>query len=358
MPKTTKLYNFKPDWAMIPGEIIQDFMSDRNWSNRELALRLDLHENTVGKILKGEDRISTEIADRMARIFGMKASFFINLQTLYDESLPRQIKKEEQELASKIPYLELSKLGWVPSSAKIEEKLQNLYGFFGISSLANLGKIGAGAIAFRKRETNTFSKEALACWLRKGEIEAVGRDLPKFNQEKLNSKLEEIKKLSKQPFLEIKSDLHSILGDSGVILNCTPKLTNSCVNGASRWFGENILIQVSDTGKKEDIFWFTLFHELGHTLKHLANKKKLDFIDLEESQEDIYEKEADEFSKNTLIANQEYNLFVKSKDFSEASLVDFASQNNIGVGILVGRMCKDEVLSFAEVSKFRRKLEF
>lgn len=94
----TTFTNYKPNWAIHPGEDIKEFAEFKGWSNRELAQRMGVHENTVSKLVKGEDRISTDLAKKLARVFNMKSSFFMNLQTLYDESLPRQVKAEEEEI--------------------------------------------------------------------------------------------------------------------------------------------------------------------------------------------------------------------------------------------------------------------
>lgn len=361
MSKKTTLYNFKPNWAIHPGEIIIDYIQYYGWTQREFAERTGLHENTISKIIKGEDRITPEIAERFARVFGMKASFFMNLQVLYDESLPRQIRAEEvekeKEILKKLSYPEMVKLGWLPKTIKIEEKLKNLYGFFGIASLSNLLKVGVGAIAFRKKETDGFSPETLALWLRKGELECLNLEIPEFDKKKLENNLDKIRNLTLRPFDEIKKELKEILLECGVILSYTPKLKNSCVSGASRWHGKNILVQISDSGKKEDIFWFTLFHELGHVLKHLSNKKKISFVDLENEEENQYEIEADAFAKEILIPNSLYQDFIKTK-FSEIDIENFSQEIGVNTGILVGRLCKEGLMDFAQGSRFRRKIEF
>ena len=350
--------NYKPNYAIHPGEDIADFIGYRNWSQRELAQRTGLHENTISNIINGKDSITPEVAERFGRVFGMKKSFFINLQTLYDETLPRQVRIEETEILQKLSYKEMVKYGWLPETKNINEKIQNLYHFLGIASLKSLSQIGAGAIAFRKKETSNFSQEALALWLRKGELECLNLEIIDFDKKKLEATLDKIRSLTLRPFEDIRQELKEILLECGVILCYTPKLTNSCVNGASRWYGNNILIQISDSGKKEDIFWFTLFHELGHTLKHLYNTKKTSFVDLENSEEDDKEIEADEFAKNTLIPSYAYQSFIQKKQFTNIYVKGFSQEIGVDEGIVVGRLCNENLLTFDKASKFRKKLEF
>jgi len=349
--------NYKPNWAVHPGEMVLDFAEYRSWSNRELAQRTDLSEQTISRIVNGKDRVTPEIAEKLGKVFNMKTSFFVNAQTLYDETLPRQIQTEEEDLAKKIHYTEMVKLGWLPKTTKIEEKLKHLYGYFGLASLSNLLKVGVGEIAFRKKNGENFSPESLAIWLRKGELECLNLEIPDFDKKKLENNLDKIKKLTLKPFDEIKQELKEILLECGVILCYTPKLTNSCVNGASRWYDNNILIQISDLGKKEDIFWFTLFHELGHVLKHLYNAKKKAFIDLEDEEKNEFEIEADNFAKDTLITDNLYQEFIKD-DLNDANIKTFAKNLGIHEGVVAGRLCKEGLIIFSKGSKFRRKIEF
>jgi|694.fasta_scaffold22859_4 HTH-type transcriptional regulator/antitoxin HigA len=361
MSKITTLYEFKPNWAVRPGEIVAEYIQYYGWSQREFAHRLGLHENTVSNIIKSKDKITPEIAEKFARVFGMKTSFFINLQALYDESLPRQIKSEELEkekgILEKLPYLEMVKLGWVAKTQKIEEKLKNLYGYFAIASLSSLLKVGVGEIAYRKNEKRNFSPETLAIWLRKGEIESLNLEIPEFDKKKLENSLEKVKRLTLKSFDEIKQELKEILFECGVILCYTPKLTNSCVNGASRWYGNNILIQISDSGKKEDIFWFTLFHEIGHVLKHLYNAKKKSFIDMEDEEKSEFEIEADDFAKDVLIPKANYSELIKNM-LNESAIKKFSLKERVDIGVLVGRLCNDKYMNFSQADRFRKKIKF
>ena len=92
--------------------------------------------------------------------------------------------------------------------------------------------------------------------------------------------------------------------ESGVALIFEPHLPNTYVNGVSyKLTCDKAIIMLSDRGKKDDILWFTLFHEIAHLIKH---SKKEVFIDLEDAKINDIEKEADEFAKNILIPNNIY----------------------------------------------------
>ena len=101
---------------------------------------------------------------------------------------------------------------------------------------------------------------------------------------------------------------------------------------------------LSDRGKKDDILWFTLFHEIVHLLKH---SKKEVFIDLENTTKDLIEEESDEFAKNILIPKDVYNSFIENNHLlNETIIKNFSKKNNVSVGIVVGRLQKDKVIGW------------
>ena len=97
---------------------------------------------------------------------------------------------------------------------------------------------------------------------------------------------------------------------------------------------------ISDRGKRDDTQWFTLFHEIAHLIKH---SKKEVFIDLENTEENDIELEADEYAKNILIDFNSFNSFIHNNNiYTEQNIKEFSKENNISPGILVGRLQKEK----------------
>ena len=68
-----------------PGEILlAEFMEPFELTNYRLAKDLDIPESRIGKIVKGERRITADTALRLEMYFGMDASFWLGLQNDYD----------------------------------------------------------------------------------------------------------------------------------------------------------------------------------------------------------------------------------------------------------------------------------
>lgn len=105
---------------------------------------------------------------------------------------------------------------------------------------------------------------------------------------------------------------------------------------------------ISDRGRKDDILWFTLFHEIAHLIKH---SKKEVFVDLENDEKSDIENEADEFARNILIPDDIYNKFVNENYlYTEQIIKNFSLENNISTGIVVGRLQKDGKIRWNEFS--------
>jgi len=94
-----KIYNeFIPPIAIHPGEILQEELEARNWTQKHLAELMNRPIQLVNNIINGRSGISSETALDLAAIFGTSAQFWMNLDSSYRLTLARQ--KREQKLAS------------------------------------------------------------------------------------------------------------------------------------------------------------------------------------------------------------------------------------------------------------------
>ena len=141
--------------------------------------------------------------------------------------------------------------------------------------------------------------------------------------------------------VEVDQEVNS--GSTNAVSNSA--ITNY-VNGVSyKITKDKAIIMISDRGKKDDILWFTLFHEIAHLIMH---SKKEVFIDGDNELKSSIEKEADDFAKNTLISKNAYDDFIKNNIINEKTIRKFSKDNNIIPGILVGRMQKEGIIGYNE----------
>jgi HTH-type transcriptional regulator/antitoxin HigA len=92
-------------------------------------------------------------------------------------------------------------------------------------------------------------------------------------------------------------------------------------------------------GAWADVFWFSLFHELGHILLHGRQEVILENDDADPALQ-AREDEADKFASDSLIPPNDYLRFVASGGLSGAEIEAFASEVGVDPAV-VGRLQHD-----------------
>jgi HTH-type transcriptional regulator/antitoxin HigA len=71
------LAGFNADWASPPGDLIEEVLEARGWTRAELAQRLDFSAKHVNELLKGRAPITADCAERLERVLGQDAGFWL-----------------------------------------------------------------------------------------------------------------------------------------------------------------------------------------------------------------------------------------------------------------------------------------
>ncbi len=336
------------EYIIAPGETLLELLETNSMSQLDLAMKTGINKKTINEIIKGKAPITTSTSLKLEYVFNIPASFWNNLESNYRESIERmkdtESLKEDIKYLKDIPYTEMAKRNWdyIEKTKSSIEKVKNLRKFFSVASLSFNTELKK-KIAFRKSDNDKFSYESLYCWLRYGEIQANKIDTSNFDINKLKGCAKKVRNLTSKPFIEQLDKIKEILSEAGVSLIFEPHLPHTFVNGISYKASYNkAIIMISDRGKKDDILWFTLFHEIGHLIKH--SKKEM-FIDSENSNNNKIEIEANEYAKNILINEENYKNFINNI-INENSIKKFAIKNNISPGILVGRLQNDHIIGW------------
>lgn len=110
------------------------------------------------------------------------------------------------------------------------------------------------------------------------------------------------------------------------------------MHGATFRDGKKIVIGLTVRGREADMFWFSLFHELGHViLEHLNQPDGT-------SAED--EKACDRFAQDTLIPPDDFKDCTSLGFFSKDAISAFAKKENIQSSIVVGRLHKEHFIQY------------
>ena len=69
--------------ATPPGATIKEQLNDRGMSQKEFAVRIDMSEKHVSKLINGEVQLTPEVAVRLEIVLGVPARFWNNLESIY-----------------------------------------------------------------------------------------------------------------------------------------------------------------------------------------------------------------------------------------------------------------------------------
>lgn len=349
---------YNPDKAIHPGRIIARMLDREGMTQKNLGERTGLTEKYLSEIINGEASVSVETALLLENALGGSASFWINLEKDFQETKARierkSLLKREVSLLNNYPYNELKKRGCVEATRDKEKQVENLWKFYGVNSLDFVVK--TEVVVYRKRGGKEVKKEPITAWLRCGELEAKKYDLPEYSSSLLKTSIDELRKLVLETGEDCLARAKDILAKSGVAFVYIPHFNGTKVNGAVRWFGDRPILQLSLLGVYADICWFTLFHEIGHIVLHYKKEKFIEFEERELSVEQEKEKEAADFASDKLIPTEKYNDFLKQGIFSRNSIRKFAFEVGVHPGIVVGRLCHDNMVRWSKFADLRVRM--
>jgi HTH-type transcriptional regulator/antitoxin HigA len=350
--------SYQPRRAVHPGKTIERLLGEMGMSQKWLADRTGLTEKHISTMINGNVSITEDTALRLSNALGGSPEFWVNLNSNYHITKAKldQENRAESEagILDEIPYAELANLGWVDKVKNPRDKITkvlNLYKFFGINSIDQIQL--TQQVAFRQTSVKNLNPYSLAAWLRRGEIAAEKISLPEYSSEKLRKAIPAIRKLTYDAPKDFYPKLQSILQEAGVGLVAVANPKRTSVHGATRWNGENPLIQVSIHGKNADKMWFSLFHEIGHVLKHGKREK---FISFEKIENNEQEREADEFATESLLPTPAFIKFVRQGDFSLSAVKAFAKSVMISPDVIMGRLEHEGIVDYSVFARSHTKL--
>lgn len=261
----------------------------------------------------------------------------------------------EKEICELIDFKYFKEKGYVPDKRYgLKEKIVELRKILGVASLENLTSFNHLVSYRNTREFTTKSIVNSNIMLELASKKARDTTTIKLNRRKLERSLPELRKLSRQDPEVFPQCLYDILLDCGVVLVGLPALQNANLNGATKKFSNgSALLLLTDRNKASDIFWFSLFHEIGHILEN-------DFSSDEGNSETYLrsEEEADQFAKDFLIRPEDYQDFVEKGNFDKTDIIRFAEEIDIHPSVVLGRLQNEGILGFDRFRELKENYYF
>ncbi|MFD3456991.1 ImmA/IrrE family metallo-endopeptidase [Streptomyces sp. NPDC058691] len=354
---------YAPDSVPHPGETLKDTLDALGIPQADLARRTGLSTKHINQVIKGTAPLSPDTALLLERTTGVPATLWNSLEAAFRTQQARE--EESRTLAphvdwlGRFPLAELVKLKILPSREKTATNLLRLLDWFGVADPDTAEDVWRSyRTAFRRSTVLEPNEYATATWLRLAELSARDLDTRPFSKSGLTSLLPELRALTLVEQDIWIRQLPQLCAQAGVAVVFVPALPKTKVSGATRWLTpDKVLIALSDRFKKDDQFWFSFFHELGHVLLH---GKRLTFMDdsdnLSPGGTDPDEDEANEFAANTLVPHSyaaDYRQ-LRARPMPFSRIEAFARKAGIAPGVVVGRLQHDAALDWKYGNSLKR----
>lgn len=345
-----------------PGEILAEKLHEMRMGPKEFAVRTAKPEQTINAVLKGRSAITPDMAVQFESVTKIPAHFWMNSQRSYDEYKARQkyleIIQSAITWARNFPTNEMAKLNWIRGSRKANEKAVQLLDFFGISNhkaWEDYYLKGELKVEFRISLASIHNQHAISAWLRQAEVQAKSISAKSYSDKVFKAKLPVIKKIMTEHPEGFYQKLRNVCLEAGVKVVYVPCLPKAPINGATRWINDHPVIQLSGRHKRNDIFWFTFFHEAGHILKH--GKKEIFLENIEYSdKDDRKEQEANDFAVEWTLSEAQEVEICSIPSISESHVLYYARKFETHPAIIVGRLQRRGIIKNYEGNRFFEKI--
>lgn len=351
------------DLIIHPGVILKDILDGKNLTQKELHLRTGVSEKHISNIINGTKNISPALAKKLEYALCVEASFWLNLQAIYDDEMleyekANDITEEEIVIASNnlkdiLKYLIDCALVR-PVNTK-QEKVIALRSFLKVANLTYIPSIAIAPAAFRVG-VSAIDIYVIFAWIKICEALADQKNIDhNVDIERLKSSIGEIKELMFVDAEIMKKRLTDIFADCGIAFNIVKHFKGAPVQGFIYHTKENrLMLSMTIRNSFADIFWFTLFHEIWHIINDDFKQQHIDYVEVDNE----VEQAADLFAQNTLIEREQYCTFVKRGQFDRMAILEFSQRMHILPCILVGRLQKESILGWNEFSDLKLKYKW
>ena len=357
-----KKNGLSPDLIIHPGETLIELLENRNMKQKELAFRTGFSEKHISEIINGKATITSKLAASLENVFDISALFWLNLQANYDIELINYNKMNTvtnaeisilTDLKDILNYLKNT--GLLAKTQSKEDDVLNLRKFLAVSSLAVIPSLQFNAV-FRTSTSTHINLYVLFAWIRLCEVETNNIEMMNIlDIEKLRNNIPRVKNVMNSVSSDIVVELRSIFSECGIIFHIVKHFKGAPVQGfIEKATSEQLMLCMTIRQAWADIFWFTLFHEIGHIVNGDIKKRLVDYV-FTETEEEIL---ADQFAQDILINPIAYSKFISSGDFSLDAIRQLAKRENIKPYIIIGRLQKEKYLPYQALSQEKERYKW
>lgn len=345
-----------------PGETLKEVMEENNINQEELAIRTDVSAKHISEVVNGKKGISATFAKKLEYVFSnIPSSFWNNLQAIYDGEIANykdinNILEEEYAIFNEVKDL----YNYSVKEHIIEESEEKAFQIIDFRKMLNISNLSSTEdliptkTLYRVSKKQKIDKKVLYIWQRICEKICDNNKINnKFNIDILLENLPKIKNVMFKEAKDVENSLKDVFKKCGINFNIVKNFKGAPVQGFIQEKEGIINLCMTLRGKFADIFWFSLFHEIGHILNYDYDNKLFDFYD----EKSIEEEKADSFARTFLIDDVDFGEFIKNNNFTIESVRDFSKKQNVPDFIVIGRIMKYKN-DYTILSKYRKSYKW
>ncbi len=356
-----KLNGLSLDLIIHPGETIKELLEEKEMTQEELAIRTGYSAKHVSEVISGKKDISSKFANTLEYVFGIPTEFWINLQGIYDKELLElqkinSIKEEEfailKELKDIVKYCET--LGIIKKGLNKSLILLSMRKFLNVNNLMSIPNLPLQQVAFRGSKKMKVNIHVLYAW--KKICEYLTDKIIITNQFEKNHLIKKYEEIKSTMFLEPNEmviELKRIFSECGIAFEIVHNFAGAPVQGYIQKGKEKIVLCMTIRQSFSDIFWFTLFHEIGHLINDDFSNQYIDYSFIESEME----RKADLFARNVLINDDSYKKFIENGKFDIDTISKFAKSQNVKPGIVIGRI-QNELNDYTFLTSYKERYQW
>ncbi|WP_061964227.1 helix-turn-helix domain-containing protein [Demequina aurantiaca] len=343
-----------------PGAILDEWLDERNMSQRDLADRIDKSEKFVSQLINGKATLSDNTAHDLELITQVSAESWLRMEGAYRAARKRTAAIAEAATAESPVEAQLMRLlrscGVItaPRGNRGEQAIQ-VYEFLGVTSASALAHVTTRrAAAFRTSNAFTPDPVATEVTLALSRRQADHLTTSPIDLDRVRDCIGRIPPLTLEQPARGAIAAREMLAHAGVALVFLPNVPKAHCNGVTLWDNDRVIVAITDRGKREDIWWFTLLHELCHVLEGPTDAIYINGGSTK-GQGSEAELRADAFATDTLIPPEKAHLLELVQTF--ADLEDVANRLGVSPGIAVGQLHHRRLKPYSWGNDYLRRVE-
>lgn len=332
-----------------PGQLLAALLKERGWTQRVLAIVLELDEARVNKVVTDKRSVDAELAVALEDVFAVPAERFLQLQAEFDLARARITSRPDPRRARRaalyggLPVNEMIKRGWLEAKdirdlAKVEKELCR---FFEVDEVDQIEVLPHAA---KKTEVSAQATPAQLAWLYRVRQIASEMLVARYSAAALTKAIVQLQTLVRSA--EEVRKVPRILAESGVRFAIVESLPGAKIDGACFWLDpQSPVVGMSLRHDRIDNFWFVLRHELEHVLQSHGQDRIILDIELEgeragQNAVELEERVANLAASEFCVPKKALDAFVarKAPFFSDVDLRGFAATLQVHPGLVAGQL--------------------